>query len=59
LKNSNCDGLVLDEDRFLDSPLWSGDEVEIDGRKALIVAPQLECGYATPVPWKGDWQEGG
>ncbi len=39
-EKSNCDGLIFDEDRFLDSPVWSVDEVEIGDRKALIVAPQ-------------------
>ena len=36
----NCDGLIFDEDRFLDSPVWSVEEVEIGDRKALIIAPQ-------------------
>lgn len=35
-----CDGLIFGEDRFLDSPVWSVDEVEIGNQKALIIAPQ-------------------
>lgn len=39
-EKSHCDGLIFDTDRFLDSPVWSVDEVAIDGCKALIVAAQ-------------------
>lgn len=39
-EKSLCDGLIFDQDRFLDSPVWSVEEIEIGDRKALIVAPQ-------------------
>jgi hypothetical protein len=35
-----CDGLIFDTDRFLDSPSWSVDEVEMGDQKALLIAPQ-------------------
>ena len=35
------DGLVFDPDQFLDSPIWSVEEIELtNGTKALIVGPQ-------------------
>ena len=39
-EKSTCDGLIFDEDRFLDSPSFSTEEVTLGDRKALIVAPQ-------------------
>ncbi len=35
-----CDGLVFDTDRFLDSPRFSVEEVELGEQKALLVDPQ-------------------
>jgi len=35
-----CDGLIFDTDRFLDSPAWSVEEIDLGDRRALIVAPQ-------------------
>ena len=35
---SLCDGLIFDEDRFLDSPSWHVEELELGDTKALIVA---------------------
>jgi hypothetical protein len=37
-EKSLCDGLVFDPDRFLDSPAWHVEEVELGDTKALIVA---------------------
>ena len=37
-EKSLCDGLIFDEDRFLDSPSWHVEEVELADTKALIVA---------------------
>ena len=39
-EKSTCDGLIFDEDRFLDSPSFATEEVAFGDRKALIVAPQ-------------------
>ena len=39
-EKSLCDGLVFDQDRFLDSPSWSVEEIEMGTVKALIVVPQ-------------------
>lgn len=39
-EKSLCDGLIFDPDRFLDSPTWSVEEIELNGSKALIVAAQ-------------------
>ncbi len=39
-EKSLCDGLIFDTDRFLDSPAWSVEEIDLRERKALIVAPQ-------------------
>ncbi len=39
-QKSLCDGLIFDPDRFLDSPVWSVEEIELTDRKALVVAPQ-------------------
>ena len=36
-EKSLCDGLIFDEDRFLDSPCWHVEEVEFGDTKALIV----------------------
>jgi hypothetical protein len=36
----HCDGLIFDEDRFLDSPTFSVDEVSLGDHRALIIAPQ-------------------
>ena len=38
-EKSQCDGLVFDTDRFLDSPGWSVDEVGFANSVALIVTP--------------------
>jgi hypothetical protein len=35
-----CDGLIFDTDRFLDSPSWSIEEIELGERRALIVVSQ-------------------
>ena len=37
-EKSLCDGLSFDEDRFLDSPSWHVEEVELGDTKALIVS---------------------
>ena len=37
---STCDGLIFDEDRFLDSPVFFVEEVALGDQKALLVAPQ-------------------
>lgn len=39
-EKSQCDGLIFDQDRFLDSPTWSVEEVQLGDTKALIVAAQ-------------------
>ena len=39
-EKSLCDGLIFDRDRFLDSPVFSVEEIELGDRKALIVAAQ-------------------
>lgn len=39
-EKSVCDGLHFDPDRFLNSPAWSVEEIELNGSKALIVAAQ-------------------
>ena len=39
-EKSTCDGLIFDEDRFLDSPSFSVEEVIIGEQKALLVVPQ-------------------
>jgi len=39
-EKSLCDGLLFDTDRFLDSPSWSVEEIELAESKALIVAAQ-------------------
>lgn len=39
-ESCNCDGLVFDTDRFLDSPAWSVEEVMLRDQVALIVVPQ-------------------
>lgn len=39
-ESCHCDGLIFDEDRFLDSPSFSVEEVVLGDRKALIVVPQ-------------------
>jgi hypothetical protein len=36
-EKSLCDGLIFDEDRFLDSPSWHVEEIELGDTKALIV----------------------
>lgn len=40
VNESTCDGLVFDVDRFLDSPGFSTEEVQIGDEKYLLVAPQ-------------------
>ena len=37
---STCDGLIVDEDRFLDSPSFFVEEIVLGDQKALLVAPQ-------------------
>lgn len=39
-EDTHCDGLIFDQDRFLDSPSLHVEEVELGDRKALIVACQ-------------------
>ncbi|HRY49092.1 MAG TPA: hypothetical protein P5186_13675 [Candidatus Paceibacterota bacterium] len=39
-EKSHCDGLIFDTDRFLDSPMWSVEEITMGDTKALIVASQ-------------------
>ena len=39
-EKSQCDGLIFDHDRFLDSPVFSVDEITMGGHKALIVLAQ-------------------
>jgi hypothetical protein len=34
---SLCDGLIFDEDRFLDSPSWHVEEIELGDMKAVVV----------------------
>ena len=36
--NSQCDGLIFDVDRFLDSPVWHTEEIAVGGKKFLLVA---------------------
>ena len=38
--SSLCDGLIFDTDRFLDSPVFSVEEVKLGDEVALLVAPQ-------------------
>lgn len=38
-EKSLCDGLIFDKDRFLDSPVWTTDEVQFSGTKFLLVIP--------------------
>lgn len=38
-EQTNCDGLIFDTDRFLDSPSWAVEEIDLHNRKALIIAP--------------------
>ena len=39
-EKSHCDGLIFDTDQFLDSPVFSVEEVLLGDSKALLVAPQ-------------------
>ncbi|MBI5386435.1 MAG: hypothetical protein HZA90_17325 [Verrucomicrobia bacterium] len=39
-EKSHCDGLIFDEDRFLDSPGFAVEEIELGDRKALVVVTQ-------------------
>jgi len=39
-EKSTCDGLIFDTDRFLDSPAFAVEEVELGGQVALLVASQ-------------------
>ena len=39
-EKSTCDGLIFDEDRFLDSPGLSTEELTVGYQKVLIVTPQ-------------------
>jgi len=38
-ESCNCDGLIFDVDRFLDSPGWSIDELRLGDSVALVVTP--------------------
>ena len=38
-EKSNCDGLIFDTDRFLDSPSFSVEEVRLSEQVALIIVP--------------------
>ena len=40
LEKSQCDGLVFDTERFLDSPGFSVEEVRLGGKAVLLVVPQ-------------------
>lgn len=37
-EKSLCGGLIFDEDRFLDSPIWTVEEVQLGDKKALVVS---------------------
>lgn len=39
-EKSMCDGLIFDTDRFLDSPSFGVEEIDLGDQKALIIAPQ-------------------
>jgi hypothetical protein len=39
-EKSHCDGLIFDTDRFLDSPVFSVDEVKFGDKVALLISPQ-------------------
>src|ERR1035441_6636482 len=39
-EKSQCDGLVFDTERFLDSPGFSVEEVRLGGKAVLLVVPQ-------------------
>ena len=39
-EKSLCDGLIFDEDRFLDSPVWSVEEATLGSRKYLMISPR-------------------
>lgn len=39
-KSCNCDGLIFDVDRFLDSPSWSVEEITLGDEKVLLICPQ-------------------
>ena len=38
-EKSHCDGLIFDEDRFLDSPGFSVEELKMGAERILLVAP--------------------
>jgi hypothetical protein len=39
-EKSQCDGLIFDQDRFLDSPVFGVDEVRLGGKAVVLVVPQ-------------------
>ena len=39
-EHSLCDGLIFDEDRVLNSPCWSVEELTFGNQKVLLIAPQ-------------------
>lgn len=39
-EKSHCDGLILDTDQFLDSPVFSVEEVKLGEGVALLIVPQ-------------------
>ena len=39
-EKSTCDGLIFDTDRFIDSPSFSSEEVNLGEKKALLISPQ-------------------
>jgi len=39
-EKSHCDGLIFDTDQFLDSPVFSVEEVKLGDGVALLIAPQ-------------------
>jgi len=39
-EKTTCDGLIFDTDRFLDSPVFSVEEVKLGNEVALLVASQ-------------------
>jgi hypothetical protein len=39
-EKSLCDGLIFDTDHFLDSPVFSVDEIRFGGKAVLLVKPQ-------------------
>jgi len=40
VEKSQCDGVIFDVDRFLDSPCWCVEEFDMGNYKAIAVSPQ-------------------